>query len=241
MKIQGDFFSCRFIGCVLSLLLILPGTARSNVYVIVYTSGPEKNGHAALAVDKYEIQVREDCNGQEYSDTVRKGELLYYELMPSPSVNMRKHFGRDIEGVYHRLPAASNEKKLDLDHLLNTGTPYKKLIAPDGLIEIPTSAGQDEALIRYLDSLGESAHPFNSRYFNCTDFICQAIGFVSKQSFRAKEFVPFSFSSTPNKLFRKLSAQKKIKVNVLKDAGKAAHSSFLSSRVWPQFKKSIHL
>jgi riboflavin biosynthesis pyrimidine reductase len=80
-----------------------------------------------------------------------------------------------------------------------------------------------------MDSLIAINKPFNVRKYNCSDFILSGACYITDRKIRAKEFIPFSFSTTPNRLFKKLRAL--TETDVIVDPGKKVNGLFFKERV----------
>jgi hypothetical protein len=83
--------------------------------------------------------------------------------------------------------------------------------------------------MQLLDSTMNSNRNFNARKFNCSDFVLIPLHQIVNKNISAKEFTPFTFSTTPNKLYKKL--RKLPCTQVLKNADKKAKKSFVGQRV----------
>jgi len=207
-------------------------SAACDVYFITYATRDGNTGHSALAVDNYIVSVIDKkVNGiviHEY-DTVKTGTLTYFDFWPE-----RDHFsiinvGKDTKAKYNRLPAASYDKEITLEYILNYGIPHIKNYPCDGILDLETSPGEDYKLIHFMDSIINLRRPFNVRKYNCSDFVLTGASYVAKRKIRAKEFIPFSFSTTPNRLYKKLSRISEMQVIV--DPGKKVNGKFFKERI----------
>lgn len=228
---------------VLLLFLVMSTTLlHANVYVVFYTTVKGKTGHAGIAVDSYDIFVRDRIdNNTEYSvnDTQATGRLIYFDLWPKSDAFIRSHLKRDLEPSYFRLPRTSGEEAITVNSLLTTGIPHKENQPVDGLIEIETCPFEDYQLITYLQELTDANKCFNAQLFNCTDFVCKGLSAIAGKKFTAKETVLFSRFSTPNCLFRKLERSNLFAAHIIKHPGEQVEGSFLAQRVVPELKTRI--
>lgn len=204
---------------------------NTDVYVIIYATYKGKTGHAGIAVDKYKIVYHDvkTATGIVYKeDTVKTGELLYYDFWPNDDYFNKVRTTKDIPGIYYKLP----EKLFDeitVNSLVSQGIPHKEGYPCDGLLKLKTSVDVDFALTHVLDSITAKDKKFNARHFNCSDFVLLALRPLLHKKISAKEFTPFTFSTTPNKLYKRL--RKLPGVAVLKNADAKARGSFIGQRV----------
>lgn len=203
---------------------LLAFNARSNVYVVIYATVKGKTGHAGIAIDNYQMQI---INGK--TDTVWNGTLTYYDMWPANDKIGLFHYSKNREAKYFRLPNHIWKDNITPNSLFDNGIPHREFYPCDALLMIRTTALTDKILAGYLDSVCNAAMPFNPRYFNCSDFVVAAIEKIFRSEVRAREFIPLSFSTTPNKLCRTLMKRKEIVV--LKDPGKKINKSFIAERI----------
>jgi hypothetical protein len=226
----------------LIFLLSVAPAMHANVFVIFYSTYKGKTGHAGIAIDRYDIFVRDlISNNIEYSvnDTQATGNLVYFDLWPKGDAFIRAHLKRDLEPSYYQLPRASNEQKITVNTLLAKGLPHKEFQPVDGLIEIETLPFQDYRLLNFLVELAAAEKCFNAQLFNCTDFVCRGLTVLTGKKFTAKEVVLFSRFSTPNALFKKLEHTKLFIVHILKHPGKEMEGSFFTQKIIPELKNRI--
>jgi hypothetical protein len=126
---------------------------------------------------------------------------------------------------------------LTLSRLLDEGIPHHEGYPCDGIIRIKTNTNQDYALVKHLDSLMNVARPFNARKYNCSDFAKGAVEFVTGYPLQAAEFIPFAFSTTPNKLYRVTARLSN--AQVIKTPGPSVNRSFLREKILYLVKKRI--
>jgi hypothetical protein len=196
----------------------------ANVYVVIYATINGKTGHAGIAVDNYRVQT---LNGR--TDTVADGTLTYYDLWPGQDDFRLFHLSKNMKGKFYKLPNAIWPGEITLNSLYDNGIPHREYYPCDGLLMLRTAAGADQSLKMFLDSVIECGRSFNARFYNCSDFVLQGLCRITGQCIRAKEFLPFAFSSTPNKLCRKL--MKRSDVVVVKSPGEKINGSFLRERI----------
>jgi len=204
-------------------LLCLPSLA--NVYVIIYATCGGRTGHAGIAVDNHRIQ---DSNNT--TDTVADGSLTYYDLWPAEDDFGLFGLSKDREARYYKLPNAIWPAPLSIASLYDAGIPHREHYAPDALLMLRTTPKNDYLLKDFLDSAIRTAHPFNPRHYNCSDFVIRALRQVTGKHIRAKEFMPFTFTTTPNKLCRRLMQLRD--TIVIKSPGNKVKGAFLWERVF---------
>ena len=229
------------IATLMFILGVLP-VMHANVFVVFYATYKGKTGHAGIAIDRYDVFVRDVIKDDiEYSvnDTQATGNLVYFDLWPKGDAFIRSHLKKELEPKYYQLPRASTDAKITVRSLLAKGLPHKEFQPVDGLIEIETRPFQDNALITFLEELSAAEKCFNAQLFNCTDFVCAGLTQLSGKKFSAKEAVLFSKFSTPNQLFKKLEDTRTFKVNIIKHPGKEMEGSFFSQKIIPELKNRI--
>ena len=197
---------------------------KGNVYIVIYATINGKTGHAGIAVDNYRVQT---INGR--TDTVADGTLTYYDLWPDNDDFRLFHISRNRKGKFYKLPNAIWPGEITVNSLYDNGIPHREHYPCDGLLMLRTNSIEDHSLKIFLDSLMQSGRSFNARYYNCSDFVSQGIYKITGQHIRAKEFIPLTFCTTPNKLCRKL--MERGDVTVLKSPGKKTDGSFMRERV----------
>jgi len=208
----------------------LPGSC--DVYFVTYATKDGRTGHSGLAVDNYDIYVRDIASGSAVIhnyDTVKKGTLTYFDFWPEKDHFSIRNVGKDTRARYNKLPAASYDKEITLGYLINYGVPHIKNFPCDGILRLETDPYEDFKLIHFMDSLIAINKPFNVRKYNCSDFILSGACYITDRKIRAKEFIPFSFSTTPNRLFKKLRAL--TETDVIVDPGKKVNGLFFKERV----------
>lgn len=202
----------------------------TDVYIVYYATSKGKTGHMGIAVDNYRVVYRSGHGATDtgIADTVKTGELTYYDLWPDDDEFRVSHINRDMKAVYYKLPVSSTGS-VTVNSLYDEGIPHKEHYPSDGLLRVRTSWKEDQQMIKRLDSLVEAARPFNATRFNCSDFVRVPLQQLLGTPLTGKEFVLTGWSTTPNKLYREL--RKQPRVEVVKNADKQARRSFLGQRV----------
>lgn len=209
---------------VLILLCACVSRCSSHVYVIIYATINGKTGHAGIAIDNYDIIV---TDLQE--DTVANGTLTYFDLWPSKDDFGLFSFSKDQEAVYYKLPNSIWSSPITINSLYDYGIPHREGYPADAILKLKSAPHQDLALAVYLDSIMENKKVFNPRFYNCTDFVNDALFVITGEKIKAREFIPFSYTSTPNKLCKQL-----LKISetiVIKSPHASINGSFFRERV----------
>jgi len=202
-----------------------------HVYVVFYATMKGKTGHIGVAVDQYKIIYRDtqqDNKTLEIADTVKTGELTYYDLWPNDDYFNVKRTGADIPAVYYKLPVSSTDE-ITVSSLYDQGLPHKEHYPCDGLLKITTSWTQDQWMIRTLDSMIATNRSFNGQDFNCSDFVRIPLEKLLNISLQSREFILVGWSTTPNKFYRRLRRVRG--VEVIKNGDNKAMGSFIGQRV----------
>jgi hypothetical protein len=218
---------------VISLLIGIR-TLMANVYVVIYVTQDGATGHAGIAVDNYELRVSEKLiNGAIFRqvDTVANGTLTFFDLWPQTDIPYGR-FNKDTEPRYNRFPRSSAERPITVESLLEKGLPRGCRYPCDALLRIQSTPQEDFSLLKYLDTLPSERPFYNARKYNCVDFVRLSLAHLCGMKIRAKEFVPLSMISTPNRFFRALKKEKNRPVEILRDPGPAVKRSFLRERVF---------
>jgi len=217
---------------LLAVTSAIEASGSCDVYFITYATRDGNTGHSGLAVDNYLICVYDRVvNGKVIHDfdTVKTGTLVYFDFWPAEDHFSIRNAGRNTTAKYNRLPAASYEKQITLGHIVQNGIPHIKNYPCDGVLRLATSPAQDYDLIHFMDSIAGLERPFNVRRYNCSDFVLAGACHITGREIRAKEFIPFSFSTTPNMLYRKLRELTDIEVIV--DPGNKISGGFFRERI----------
>ncbi|MBK8556251.1 MAG: hypothetical protein IPL65_11015 [Lewinellaceae bacterium] len=214
------------------LFSLLATPAFADVYVVIYATHNGKTGHAGIAIDKYEVKVR-DCNtcpGKVKYDTVRTGNLLYYDMWPEADHFSKQRLFEAVPAVYYRLPASSAEASITPQSLMSKGIPHQEGYACDGLLRFKTSCGSDADLVAYLDKFIEKRKTFQAVDFNCADFVEIAVEHFLGKNIDADEYVMLTYyATTPNQLYKTLV--KLPAVTVLKNPGESINPSFWEEKI----------
>ncbi len=237
---------CMKIHSMFALFALLAGARlthsfakTSDVYFIFYATIDGKSGHAGVAIDNYKIRVRDVYNEKNQLisvyDTLRNGTLTYYDLWPAKDNFDAITVNKAQEPKYFKLPAASWEDDITVNSLLEKGIPHEEGFPVDGLIRIPTSPKKDYQMYKFMQTQIDANKPFHPRDFNCADFVEIAIEKVCGCSLKAKEYIFFKFSTTPNKLYQQIAALPNI--IIIKNAAEKAKGSFTTERLFVKRRK----
>lgn len=202
-----------------------------DIYLIVYITRPGFSGHVGMAVDNYRILVNDVWEGEKRLvsyDTVRDGTLTYYDLWGPPEVAFGT-YNKNLMARYFQLPRSSAEPRIRVQTFLDEGLPHSFDYPCDALIRIPTKPGEDYNLNEIVDAIRAQYDYFNVRQYNCTDFIVKCLNRLFNKDLKAKEFIPFTWSSTPNKFYKEVV--KTFEVEVLKEPGPGIDKSFYQERI----------
>lgn len=213
------------------LVVISLGRCEGNVYAIIYATLDGKTGHAGIAVDNYHIISSDDAVG----DTVANGTLSYFDLWPSKDDFGLFSYSKDQEAMYYELPNGIWSTPLTLTYLHDFGIPHREHYPPDAILMMRTTPSQDQSLVEYLRRVIAERTTFNPRFYNCTDFVREALAAILGQKVTCREFIPFSFTSTPNKLCRRL--MRMADVVVVKAPGHRIKGSFFRERILERGKR----
>jgi hypothetical protein len=219
------------LGLLVSQILFGKAGHVDDVYIVFYATSKGKTGHIGIAVDNYKIIYKEVKTGDkiiEVEDTITTGELTYYDLWPDDDHFRVTQTGKDIPAVYYKLPVTTTDE-ITLNSLYDKGIPHKEHYPSDGLLKINTSWQQDQWLIHFLDSTITADRAFNARKFNCSDFVRIPLERLLNTELKSREFVLAGWSTTPNKLYRRLRQIEE--VEVVKNADEKATRSFIGQRV----------
>lgn len=227
------------IGCLLAAMwlssLELPAISRpcrpQDVYVIFYATYNGRTGHVGIAVDRYEVKIRDcaSCPGRVARDTVSTGRLLYFDLWPQDDGFDRERVFATLPAQYFRLPASSAEAPITVSSLITRGIPHEEYYACDGLLKIASSPDQDKQLVHFLDQLVGENRAFHAILFNCADFVELGLEHLLQTDLYADEKVLLVRPTTPNRLYQSLV--KLPGVTVLKDPGERISGSFFKERI----------
>ncbi|HYF70461.1 MAG TPA: hypothetical protein VD884_20130 [Ohtaekwangia sp.] len=213
-------------GLLLATSLILAAALPSSghVYIIIYATLNGKTGHAGLAIDNYNIIEK-----NETQDTVKLNTLTYYDLWPGKDGFGLFEFNKDHHPVFYTLPNAIWSSPITVNSLYDQGIPHREYYPSDAILMLRTTPTADYDLREYIEHIIETKTIFNPRFYNCSDFVLDGINYVTGLQLKAKEFIPFSFTTTPNKLCRRLVAFKNI--DIIKSPPQKITRSFFRERV----------
>lgn len=208
-----------------------------HVYIVIYATHDGKSGHAGIAVDKYDIKVIDckNCPGGVRYDTVRTGELLYFDLWPEKDRFNKDRLNESVQPHYFRLPTSSAEPAITAGSLILDGIPHEQGYPCDALLKMNTSPVKDYQLVQFLDGLIAENRLFNAWTYNCADFVERAVEHLVGQNIDADETIAWTSATTPNRLCKALMNLPEVKV--LKDPGKLVNGSFFEERILKQEKK----
>jgi hypothetical protein len=217
---------------VLFCFFVHASSVWANVYVVFYMTEQGSTGHVGIAVDNYKVIVREQWEHgslRQWEDTVATGYLTFFDLWPERDVRYWR-FNKNTPPRYFQFPRTSAEAGISPESLLYEGLPHRYRRPCDALVCIATSARVDSELMEFIAELEGKRPYYNARRYNCADFVCLCLQKVLYKKIRAREFIPFSMTSTPNKLFLKLKKTTN-NVQVLLDPGNKVHGSFFVERI----------
>ena len=203
-----------------------------DVFLIFYTTKTGHTGHVGIAVDNYRIVVRDTVIGRKMRsvyDTVKNYSLTYYDLWGPSTIQLNEH-DKDLPSRYYKLPRSSAEQRITVDYFLTKGLPHSYDYPCDALIRIKTGSQTDFRLKEIAESIQEEKKYFNTRAYNCTDYIILCLNRLLGIELKAREFIPFRWSSTPNKFYQVVVSE--LDVDIIKKAGPEVNESFFKERVF---------
>ncbi len=201
-----------------------------DLYIIFYITQNGLTGHVGIAVDNYNIRIRDvKHNGRPAVayDTIKAGHLTYIDLWGPPEISFRE-LNKDLSPRYYKLPRSSAEERITLNYFLNRGLPHAYNYPCDAVLKVPTSPYEDYLLLKRADSVISKNDYFNPKKYNCTDFVEQLLEAHFGKRIRAKEFLLLAWSTTPNKFYRRLTRH--FDVKVIKGPGKKVNRPFFIER-----------
>ncbi|MFZ2899980.1 MAG: hypothetical protein WA004_15240 [Saprospiraceae bacterium] len=217
---------------IFTLVFLAAQWASADVYVVIYATFNGRTGHAGIAVDKYAVKVRDcrECPGAVAYDTVKTGNLLYYDLWPKEDQFDMQRLFEQIPATFFRLPASSAELPITVNTLLLKGIPHEEGYPCDALLKIKTTYEADKELEAFLNGFIDRQNSFNALTFNCADFVERAVEHLLCTEVNADEWVfPKTFATTPNKLYKELAALPE--VIIIKNPGEKVAGSFWKERI----------
>jgi len=203
--------------------------ASKDIILVIYISKDGKTGHVGLAIDNYNIEVNDITGkGPSVYDTVKTYSLTYFDLWGPPEINNLDH-NKNLQARYYKLPRTSAEARINVGYFLNKGLPHAYDYPADALLRIRTTPTEDFRMQEIANRIQEKNDFFNSRQYNCVDYIILCLNEMFGTKIIAKEYIPFAWSSTPNKFY--LEILKNLDVEVIKDPGMGIHKSFFKERI----------
>lgn len=203
-----------------------------DIYLIFYLSQNGHTGHLGIAIDNYRIVVRDVMiDGVETTqyDSVKNYTLTYFDLWGPPEIRIDQH-SENLSCRYYKLPRTSAEQDVTVRYFLSKGLPHAYDYPCDGLLRIRTTPSQDYEMIRIAEETQMLRQYFNTRHYNCVDYVIVCLNALFGTQIEAKEYIPFEWSSTPNKLYTTIGNY--LEVEVIKDAGIEVHKSFVRERIF---------
>lgn len=206
------------------ILVLFSLAAHADIYVVFYITQNGKTGHTGIAIDNYNIIVRDN-----ESDTIKTNTLTYFDVWPERDEFTLFDFARDQKPLYYQLPNAIWSSPITIASLYDLGIPHREHYPCDAILKLRSKPKQDFLLLTFLKSELSSTRRFNPRFYNCSDFVLKALNFHTNEKIRAKEFIPFSLATTPNKLYRVLTRRSDIKA--IKKAPNTVNRGFVRERI----------
>ena len=206
--------------------------SNANIYIAYYATQNGNTGHIGIAVDNYDIKIRDFYNNNTYSskeDSVKNGTLSYFDLWPAKAIAKIWQIQNDYEPLYIQYPKSDFDAPFYLEDLFVTGIPKKKKKTLDGLLQINTTAKQDFLLRKAIDSLINTNRKYNAVKYNCTDFVKTILSIHFGKKIKIKrEHILYAGFYTPNRLFKKL--QKEANIELLIDPKEKTKGHFFRER-----------
>jgi len=219
-----------FLVLLMSMYSFRASATVQDIYIIFYASMDGETGHVGIAVDNYTIYINEGIDSN--LDTVKNYTLEYFDLWGPNEIRWHE-CNKDLKANYYRLPQSSSEEKLSVRYFMEKGLPHKYNYPCDGIVKFSTTPKQDYELRNIVETI-EKIHPFfNTRKYNCTDFVIKCLEGLLNISFVSKEFIPFEWSSTPNAFFTELV--NKHDVEIIKRPKSKTNKSFFIERIIKSF------
>lgn len=224
---------------VLLGMLVLPfvvlsasgGSKPHDIYLVIYVTKDGRTGHVGFAVDNYKIVGRDTVVNKIKTvvyDTIKNHSLTYFDLWGPATMNWDDH-DKNLTPRYYTLPRSSAEARITPNYFLTKGLPHSYDYPCDALIRIKTSAKTDYHLKEIAEQVQHEKNFFNTRKHNCSDYAILCLNRLFNINLEAKEYIPFSWSSTPNKFYQEVVAN--LKVEIIKGAGEEVNNSFFKERM----------
>ena len=200
-----------------------------DIYIIIYTSNDGRTGHVGMAVDNYDLFVSdESAFGSGRYDSVRNYTMTYYDLWGPKNLKWHQH-NDDFKARYHTLTQSNSSERVDGNFLIEHGMPHKYNYPADAVIKIGSTPDEDFRFKEIINEVILNNPNYNTRNYNCTDFVIKSLEKLFEIDFINKEFIPFSWSSTPNSFYKELV--QKLDVEILIDPGNKVEYSFFKERI----------
>jgi hypothetical protein len=202
-----------------------------DVYLVIYITKTGYTGHVGIAVDNYKVIARDTVISGVKTvayDSVKNQSLTYFDLWGPPTIGLDEH-DKNLSSRYYKLPRSSSEETLTPDYFLTKGLPHSYDYPCDALIRIETSAAADYKMKDIAEEIQRERPYFNSRSYNCTDYVVLCLNRLFNLDIKAKEYIPFTWSTTPNKFYRIVVSS--LEVDIIKDPGSEVNQSFFRERV----------
>lgn len=212
----------RTVVLLIVLSSLLSFETLGNAYVIIYASLNGKTGHAGIAIDNYSIE-----NENNVIDTIANGTLTYYDFWPADGFGL-SGFSKNCPAKFYKLPDRIWSSAITVNSLYDKGIPHREHYPCDAILMFNSTPSLDFHAHEYINSIIKSNRRFNPRYYNCGDFVVDILRLFTGKIY-AKEFVPFSFTTTPNKLCRKIMKQEG--VTIIKSPGVKVKRNFFIERI----------
>ena len=228
---QYIFILSCFIFTTIQCQEVRAGVRPHDIYLIIYITKSGHTGHVGFAVDNYRVVVRDTLIGgayQEILDTVKTNTVTYFDLWGPPHIGVNEH-GMDLSARYFTLPRSSAEQPIRMSYFLSNGLPHAYDYPCDGLVRIKTKPSTDLKMRTIAEQVQQEKDYFNSRKYNCTDYVITCLNRLFNVDIDAKEFIPFDWSSTPNRFYKAMVAMPH--AEIIKDPGERVNNSFVSERI----------
>jgi hypothetical protein len=225
------FINIKYFAFLFLCLPLMAFGKVSDIYLVIYTTKPGYTGHVGIAVDNYKIIVRDTTINKAVIsryDTVKNKSLTYYDFWGPTNINWNEH-DMDLPGRYYKLPRTSAEDRITPARFLTKGLPHAYDYPCDALIRIATTPSMDYRLIQIAEELRTEQPFFNTRKYNCTDYVLRCVNRLLDDHIEAKEYIPFFWSSTPNKFYKAITSN--LTVEIIKAAGDEINNSFFKERI----------
>jgi len=92
-----------------------------------------------------------------------------------------------------------------------------------------TTPAMDYRLKEIAEEDQKEKASFNTRRYNCTDYILYCLNRLFNTNLEAKEYIPFFWSSTPNKFYKVITTS--LTIDIVKAAGPEVNISFIKGRI----------